>query len=134
MEVIEKKDPYASQKKYYQKHKAEINEYNKARYHANREEIIPIRRQKFDCELCGGRYTYDYRGQHFGSKMHRNALAKATEEISSLALRIVDVQGTDKGTMERQMTMITELASKVKKTTPRNPKYIDFSDAFSTEA
>ncbi len=128
MEVIEKKDPYASQKKYYQKHKAEINaahrryyqanrdeinEHNKARYHANREEIIPIRRQKFDRELCGGRYTYDHRGQHFGSKMHRNALAKATEEISSIALRIVDIQGIDKRTMEQQMTTMTELANMI---------------------
>lgn len=126
-------DPYASQKKYYQKHRIALIEQKKAQYHAKRDEIIPIRRQKFDCELCSGRYTYDHRSQHFNSKMHKNALAKTTEQISNLALSIVDVQIIDRKTMEEKMNTLTQLANIIKKTTPRNPKYIDFDTAFHEE-
>lgn len=133
METIPK-DPYASQKKYYQKHRETIISYFKDKYHSNRDEVVAVRRQKFDCELCGGRYTYDHRSHHFNSKMHKLALSKATEKISNIALSIADIQGIDKREMERQVDTLNKLSSIIKKTTPRNPKYIDFNSAFSEES
>eukprot|EP00952_Eustigmatos_sp_NYUAD-ZCMA_P011233 45706-Eustigmatos_ZCMA.PRE.1 len=39
-------------------------------YHRNREAVLDKRRQKHECELCGGRYTTDHKQEHFRSKKH----------------------------------------------------------------
>lgn len=53
-------------------------------YHANRDEVLVKRRQRFDCELCGGRYTYDHKQEHMRSKKHTTAVTQTKEKVANL--------------------------------------------------
>ena len=46
------------------------NDYNKEYYVDNRDDL----RKKFDCELCGGKYTKDGKSFHIKTKKHQAAI------------------------------------------------------------
>jgi len=48
----------------------------------NREKLIELYRQKYECD-CGGRYTYTNRVRHFASKKHANWIESQNEPTIS---------------------------------------------------
>lgn len=58
--------------------------YMKDRYVEKRDVIVAQKRQHFDCQLCGGRYSHDHRAAHFKTKKHINAQIKAQHTIQNL--------------------------------------------------
>lgn len=59
-------------------------QYMKERYVQKRDIINAQKRRKFDCQLCGGRYTHDHKAAHFKSKKHTTAQIKAQHIIQNL--------------------------------------------------
>lgn len=53
-------------------------------YHNHRDEVLAKRRQRFDCQLCGGHYTADHKQEHFRSKKHSQAVSQTREKVADL--------------------------------------------------
>jgi hypothetical protein len=72
-------------KKWYQKNKEEIKEKSKNYYKKNNEQILEYNinykkanettlKKKFNCEICGGKYTRYDKSKHFRTMKHKKAL------------------------------------------------------------
>lgn len=60
------------------------NERAKAWYHRHKEEVLEKRRQRFECEICGGRYTADHKKEHYRSKKHSKSVMKVRSQVADL--------------------------------------------------
>ena len=63
---------------YYQEHKAVWLAYEKEYYEKNKDQIALKKSEKFNCDICGGKYTRRHKSSHEKSIKHREALADAT--------------------------------------------------------
>ena len=68
----------ARSKQYYQEHKAVCLAYEKEYYEKNKDQIVLKKSEKFNCNICGGKYTLGNKPTHAKSIKHREALADAT--------------------------------------------------------
>lgn len=60
------------------------NERAKEWYHRHKDKVLEKRRQRYDCEICGGKYTADHKNEHFRSKKHANAVTRVKNQVSDL--------------------------------------------------
>ena len=68
----------ARHKQYYQEHKADRQAYEKEYYEKKKEQIALKRSEKFNCDICGGKYTLGNKPTHAKTIKNREALADAT--------------------------------------------------------
>ena len=62
------------QKMYREANKFHIQEMAKLYYIENKENIDEKRLNKFNCDICGGRYAQKHKKQHENTKKHQEAL------------------------------------------------------------
>ena len=85
---VNKNVPTRTQKEYYEDHKEDKKQYYKDnkeekqekrnKYYAdNKEEIDTIKSVKHNC-LCGGKYTYGHKQEHFNTKKHQKYITDNT--------------------------------------------------------
>jgi len=60
-------------KQYREKNADKINEKQKHKYHTD-SDYRNKRNQKFNCEICGGNYTYNHKSHHLKSIKHKSAI------------------------------------------------------------
>lgn len=61
-------------KDYYQLNKDKLKEKNKEYRELNKDKIHIKRNEKFNCEICGGKYTFSNKKQHLKSQKHQKAI------------------------------------------------------------
>lgn len=53
-------------------------------YHRHKEKVLEKRRQRYDCEICGGKYTADHKTEHYRSNKHTKAVNRVRNQVSDL--------------------------------------------------
>ena len=64
----------AYQKQYREAHKERKAELMKLLWEKNKEAINERRNQQFQCDVCGGKYTFKHKLDHEQSKKHKNVI------------------------------------------------------------
>ena len=70
-------------KQYREANKERLAEKDHAKYIKNKEAILAQKSQKFQCEICGGKYTHRHKNTHEKTLMHQQAVSATTSGSSS---------------------------------------------------
>ena len=70
-------------RQYREANKERLAEKDHALYMKNKEAILAQKSQKFQCEICGGKYTHRHKNTHEKTLMHQQAVSATTSGSSS---------------------------------------------------